>query len=45
MKNVIEGYGDQYLKPTYSLLDDLAADLAMQKPANSSKLPVKIRNG
>ncbi len=24
MKNVIEGYGDQYLKPTYSLLDELA---------------------
>ena len=24
MKNVIEGYGDRYLKPTYSLLDDLA---------------------
>lgn len=26
MRNVIEGYGDRYLKPTYSLLDDLAAD-------------------
>lgn len=24
MKNVIEGYGDQYLKPTYNLLDELA---------------------
>lgn len=24
MKNVIEGYGDKYLIPTYSLLDDLA---------------------
>lgn len=24
MRNVIEGYGDRYLKPTYSLLDDLA---------------------
>ena len=24
MKNVIEGYGDRYLKPTYSLLDELA---------------------
>lgn len=24
MKNIIEGYGDQYLVPTYSLLDDLA---------------------
>ena len=26
MKNTINGYGNQYLKPTYSLLDDLAAD-------------------
>jgi hypothetical protein len=24
IRNVIEGYGDQYLKPTYSLLDELA---------------------
>lgn len=24
MRNVIEGYGDRYLKPTYSLLDELA---------------------
>jgi len=24
MKNIIEGYGDQYLVPTFSLLDDLA---------------------
>lgn len=28
MKNIIEGYGDDYLKPTYSLLDDLAEDFA-----------------
>jgi hypothetical protein len=26
MKNIIEGYGDQYIKPTYSLLDDLAEE-------------------
>lgn len=26
MKNIIEGYGDQYLVPTYSLLDDLAEE-------------------
>lgn len=26
MKNIIEGYGDRYLKPTYSLLDDLAEE-------------------
>jgi hypothetical protein len=24
MKNVIEGYGDRYIKPTYALLDELA---------------------
>jgi len=28
MKNIIEGYGDQYLKPTYSLLDELAEDFS-----------------
>jgi hypothetical protein len=26
MRNVIEGYGDRYLVPTHSLLDDLAAE-------------------
>jgi len=26
MKNVIDGYGDQYIIPTYSLLDDLAEE-------------------
>ncbi len=26
MKNVIEGYGDQYLMPSYSLLDELAVE-------------------
>lgn len=26
MKNIIEGYGDAYIVPTYSLLDDLAAE-------------------
>lgn len=26
MKNIIEGYGDKYLVPTYSLLDDLAEE-------------------
>ena len=27
MKNIIEGYGDKYLVPTYSLLDDLAEEI------------------
>lgn len=26
IRNVIDGYGDRYVKPTHSLLDDLAAD-------------------
>ena len=26
MRNVIEGYGDRYLIPTHSLLDDLAVE-------------------
>lgn len=28
MENVIDGYGDQYIKPTFSLLDDLAEQYA-----------------
>lgn len=28
MKNIIEGYGDKYIVPTYSLLDDLAEEFA-----------------
>lgn len=38
MKNVIEGYGDQYLKPTYSLLDDLAADFGYTEAGQQLKL-------
>lgn len=38
MKNVIEGYGDQYLKPTYSLLDDLAADFGYAEAGQQLKL-------
>jgi hypothetical protein len=26
MRNVVEGYGDKYLKPTFSLIDDLAEE-------------------
>src|ERR1017187_4572073 len=39
MRNVIEGYGDRYLIPTHSLLDDLAAeygyDAAGQGPGSA----------
>ena len=38
MKNVIEGYGDQYLKPTYSLLDDLAADFGYAEAGQQLKI-------
>jgi T5orf172 domain/Domain of unknown function (DUF4041) len=39
MRNIVEGYGDRYLVPTHSLLDDLAAeygyDAAGQSLANA----------
>lgn len=38
MKNVIDGYGDRYLKPTYSLLDDLAADFGHTEAGQKLKL-------
>ncbi|WP_302658329.1 DUF4041 domain-containing protein [uncultured Dysosmobacter sp.] len=38
MKNVIEGYGDRYLKPTYSLLDDLAEDFGYTEAGQQLKL-------
>lgn len=38
MKNIIEGYGDRYLKPTYSLLDDLAADFGYAEAGQQLKL-------
>lgn len=31
MKNVIAGYGDEYLKPTFSLLDDLAEEFGFDE--------------
>ena len=38
MRNVIEGYGDRYLRPTYSLLDDLAADFGHTEAGQKLKL-------
>ena len=38
MRNIIEGYGDRYLKPTYSLLDDLAADFGYTEAGQQLKL-------
>lgn len=37
MRNVIEGYGDQYLKPTYSLLDQLAEDYGFDEAGQELK--------
>lgn len=38
MKNIIEGYGDQYLVPTYSLLDDLADEFGHTEAGEKLKL-------
>lgn len=38
MKNIIEGYGDQYLVPTYSLLDDLAEEFGHMEAGEKLKL-------
>nr|WP_298130133.1 DUF4041 domain-containing protein [uncultured Pseudoxanthomonas sp.] len=37
MRNVIEGYGDRYLKPTYSLLDKLAENYGFDEAGRSLK--------
>jgi len=37
MRNVIEGYGDRYLKPTYSLLDQLAENYGFDDAGRSLK--------
>jgi hypothetical protein len=38
MKNIIEGYGDNYLKPTYSLLDELAQEFSHTEAGERLKL-------
>lgn len=38
MKNVIEGYGHRYLKPTYSLLDELAQTYGFDEAGKQLKL-------
>jgi transcription-repair coupling factor (superfamily II helicase) len=37
MKNIIEGYGDRYVIPTYSLLDSLAEDYSHTKAGEELK--------
>lgn len=38
MQNVIDGYGDRYLKPTYSLLDELAELYSFDEAGKQLKL-------
>jgi len=50
MKNIIEGYGDQYIIPQQSLLDDLADDFSHTQEGQELKrareaTKVMIRNG
>lgn len=37
MKNIIQGYGDEYLKPTHSLLDSLASEMGHTDAAQKLK--------
>lgn len=50
MKNIIDGYGDSYLKPTFSLLDDLADEFGHTEAgeklkAAREKTRLMIKNG
>jgi len=50
MKNIIEGYGDRYLIPTYSLLDDLAEEFGHTEAGEKLKFSrektrLMIKNG
>ncbi len=50
MKNIIKGYGDQYIVPTHSLLDDLADDFGHTQAGQELKTAreqtkVMIKNG
>ena len=50
MKNVIEGYGDEYLKPTFSLLDELAEEFGYDEAGQRlkdarEKTRMLIKNG
>ena len=50
MKNIIDGYGDEYLIPTYSLLDDLAEEFSHTEAGEKlrfarEKSRLMIKNG
>lgn len=38
MKNIIKGYGDEYLKPTFNLLDDLAEEFSHVEAGQKLKI-------
>lgn len=38
MKNVVDGYGDKYLKPTSSLIDDLAEEYGFEEAGQQLKI-------
>lgn len=42
MKNLIEGYGDAYIVPTYSLLDDLAEEFGFAEAGKNLKTAREI---
>lgn len=45
MKNIIKGYGDEYLKPTFSLLDDLAEEFGHTEAGQNFKIARERNNG
>lgn len=42
MRNIVDGYGDKYLKPTYSVLDDLAEEFGFTEAGNALKDSRKV---
>ena len=44
MKNIIKGYGDEYLKPTFSLLDDLAEEFGHTEAGQQLKVARERNN-
>lgn len=44
MKNIIKGYGDEYLKPTFSLIDDLAEEFSHTDAGQNLKIARERNN-
>jgi hypothetical protein len=45
MRNIVDGYGDRYIVPTRSLLDDLASDFGYTAAGDSLKLARELARG